>query len=320
MPEFEPYNWTGLAWGAEYRDRRADVVAQVSHSGEILRDEVGEDQTAYALSRYMSGGGRSRPVSWHDTYDSDSIEWNLPFWYEAYHAGSTFNKISIGHEAGFRAAHLGKASPGYLDGLIEMGARSFAAAAAWAGLSLQQRSREELLQQGMTGWITHGSWTGNTGISPASFRSDPGPHWPQERIIARAAELVKLGVTTLGFGYGKPGEADVAGNRERTTVLQELLQLRGYDIGSADGWHGPVTQGALRHWQRSQGEKVSGVWVTPQPVILPEPAPAPAPSPGTPPPPPISDAAAVKALTGGIRTRIDEIETYLDAIDKAADQ
>ena len=145
------------------------------------------------------------------------------------------------------------------------------------------------------GWARQGGATGSpqdrTSISICAI-GNMSVDAPSDEMVAEIVHLIKWGID------------------EGHLVGAEDLEILGHrDKPYSTSCPGDKLYGLLSKIQRRVIKSYQ----------VPAPAPEPAPSPGTPPPPPISDAAAVKALTGGIRTRIDEIETYLDAIDKAAD-
>lgn len=86
-------------WG--YSTRQKAVQVGVLHTAENLPDLVLPDKGAENVANY--GATTTRPASWHDLVDSDSIIRCLPRSYTAFHVQG-YNSISVGLEIATRAA------------------------------------------------------------------------------------------------------------------------------------------------------------------------------------------------------------------------
>lgn len=122
-------------------------------------------------------------------------------------------------------------------------------------------------------------------------------------------------------------EAAERAERERVVKIQSRLDALGYPVGSVDGDYGPMTEGAVREFQRANGLSVDGVVGSNTSSVLfsdnakrmpkPEPAPdhthdsAPAPEPkpqSDPPPQPAADWVGLKNryCPGGVSLLLDD--------------
>ena len=79
-----------------------------------------------------------------------------------------------------------------------------------------------------------------------------------------------------------------------------MLRSKGYDV-AVDGAFGPFTHGALRHYQRSNGQKVTGVWLVEDQA------------PSLPPLPPPPDLSTIVAENVRLRNQVNQLGADLVA-------
>lgn len=219
--------------------------------------------------------------SWHLTVDDKCAYLSVPLDEMAYHAGTwAGNEQSVAIEECMNQ----DADPG-------LTRRNTEKVVAWL-------IRDELKLPGADAMRQHFDWSGKN--CPMVIRSQPG-EWDamKKRVAALVASDKPLVVMVMR--NGARGDA--------VRELQRLLVAAGYDPGPVDGIFGPLTDAAVRQFQRNMGLRDDGLVGATTWVALKQAQPAP-PKPEPPPEsPPQPDLAE----------RIKELESQLTEATKRAE-
>ena len=238
-----PYSRWGY-WGIPDALVQPPRVVTV-HTAENTPDLSGVDGGAEAVARYFASTDRRASV--HAVVDSDTTVHLLPETHRAIHSRLAW-RDSLSFEISYRAALWGR-NPAYELRLLAMAARL---CRRWVGAFGITTERIGLTQyrSGESGFIAHAD------LDPTR-RTDPGPRFPWEAFLAMIRDE----------------EEDMLrpGDRNNDVVVLQSLLTQYHDLlseserpkvpapGPLDGIFGPLTEAAVRGFQRYIGLEETGV-------------------------------------------------------------
>jgi N-acetyl-anhydromuramyl-L-alanine amidase AmpD len=156
-----------------------DVRLLVLHSAECAESAT----AAEALAGWATSANRPK-ASWHFAVDSNSITQSVELDNIAWHAGQV-NGYSIGIEQAGKASQSdGQWSDEYSMAMLENTARLLAVLVGLYDLPLDYVETGLATAKGVT---THAAITREFRVRGG--HTDPGPHYPMERVLARATAL-----------------------------------------------------------------------------------------------------------------------------------
>lgn len=211
--------------------------------------------TAENVARWFAGPSAPR-ASAHYCIDADSIVQCVRDGDVAWHApGCNHDGLGFEH-AGYSSQTPADWSDAYNTTMLERSAslaaekcREYRIPAEWLSVADLQAGRRGL--------------TSHNNVSLAFRRSDhtdPGPGFPVERYLALVGQRLGAAPPVEPLP-AKPAPPTLARGDSGPQVkrLQGLLRARGLDPGPVDGIFGPLTEAAVRRFQRSRRLQVDGI-------------------------------------------------------------
>ena len=213
----------------------------VIHTAESQPDIRGEDTGAEGINRYVST--TSRPVSWHQSIDSDSSVPVLPDDHTAFHVRN-YNTCSIGVEIATRARDW-DSLPEWWKTRVYRNVREWVHEKAREhNIELRRISKAEA-DRGGRGVIGHRH------LDP-SRRSDPGDDFEWDRILTHGTDTPNLEEDEM-LQNGDQGNAVAVFQRALMKWSEEALPEYG-----DDGDFGDETEEWVRNYQRAAEIDVTG--------------------------------------------------------------
>lgn len=209
----------------------------VIHAAESEPDISGADTGAEGVANYAST--TTRPVSWHETIDSDSSLPMLPDSYVAFHVRG-YNTCSVGCEIATRA-HKWPELPDWWKAAV------YRNVAAWVDRKSRAHNIPKRLITRAEADAAGRGVIGHNRLDPTR-RTDPGANFDWDAVLTQEEDM-------YARNDNAPSDADVKWLQAR---------LNWWNFGSPqpplepDGVFGEKTEEAVRAFQARQGLKVTG--------------------------------------------------------------